>query len=36
MKPLDGPQWEKEPLLSDEGVNKVGQEALASGVPLHD
>jgi len=35
IKPMDGPQWDKEELLSDEGVDKVGQQAVDTGTILH-
>ena len=36
LKPLDGPQWQKEEILSEDGVDKVGQEAVQSNILLHD
>ena len=35
-KPMDGPQWEKENLLSNDGVDKIGEEAVGSGIALHN
>jgi len=35
-KPMDGPQWEKEELLSEVGVERVGAQALETGTILHD